>query len=85
MKERKPISIERAPLVNSVSRENVVAVYPNAGCLKFVFNDSEVHYQIYCEEEPHQVWIGYSTKSQTKAWENAWNVITRKMMKKLEW
>jgi len=81
---RTPATIEKMAGLNTDSQQNVVAVYPDAGCMKLTFDDNTVHYQIYGDEFG-KVWIGYSTKSQPKAWENAWNVITRKMMKKLEW
>lgn len=60
----------------------VVGVYPNALCYKTAYENGCTHYRIFDSEFKS---IGFSQVSQTKAWKNAWDVITKKMKKKLEW
>lgn len=66
----------------SDSKDFVLGVYPEAHCVKIVHKDETCHFQVYyCDLQG--AYIGFSQQSQAKAWENAWNVITKKMMKKL--
>lgn len=74
--------IKKATELNIDSKNNVMKIYPTAVCLKFIGTNKHIMYRISIDENS---WLGYSTKSQTKAWENAWNVINRKMLKKLAW
>jgi hypothetical protein len=63
------------------NKNKVLAVYPNAYCMK-TLDKNGAYFRIFYEEEK---WIGLSSESQLKAWENAWKHISRKMLKKLEW
>jgi len=69
---------------HSESKETTIGVYPEAFCLIYKYEDGSKHYQILMDTAIMQSYpIGYSIRSQAEAWDNAWSVISKKMMKKL--
>jgi hypothetical protein len=67
----------------SDSRSQVISCQPNSYCVRITFPDGKSHFQIMCDDL-NTPQIGFNNKTQGKAWENAWAVISRKILKKLE-
>jgi hypothetical protein len=68
----------------SESKLFTIGVYPKAFCLIYKYEDESKHYQILADSAiVRSCAIGYSIHSQDEAWENAWSVISKKLMKKL--
>lgn len=66
----------------SECKSNVLAVYPEAICMKKLYKNGCKHFYIRSHDGDGDV--GFSKKSQKLAWENAWYVISKKMKRKLE-